>query len=153
MGFRQVDIGPKPVSFRSATATGMIKLRPRTISRIRRGAIEKGDPLQAAKLTAVLAVKQTPNLIALCHPLRIEQVDVRARLCKDGIEVSVMVSAHEKTGVEMEALTGVAVALLNIWDIVKPYEKDAKGQYPRTEMRSLKVEEKVKRPTEIARNA
>ncbi len=153
MGFRQVDIGPKAVSFRSATATGMIRLRPRTISRIRRGAVEKGDPIQAAKLTAVLAVKQTPTLIALCHPLRIEQVDVRARLCKDGIVVSVMVSAHEKTGVEMEALTGVAVALLNIWDLVKPYEKDARGQYPRTEMRSLKVEEKVKRPAESARNA
>jgi cyclic pyranopterin phosphate synthase len=153
MGFRQADITSKPVSFRRATAKGTIKLHPETISRIRRGAIEKGDPIEAARLMGVIGVKHTPTLLALCHPLRIESTDVVAKLGRDRIEVSVTVSAHEKTGVEMEALTGVALALLNIWDIVKPYEKDSKGQYPRTEITSLKVTEKVKKPVASAQTA
>jgi cyclic pyranopterin phosphate synthase len=63
----------------------------------------------------------------------------------DGVEVSVTVSAHEKTGVEMEALVGVSVALLNIWDVTKPYEKDTNGQYPNTAIETIRVERKVKR--------
>ena len=153
MAFKQADISQKPVVFRSATAVGKIKLGPETMARVREGRIEKGDPVSLARITSVIGAKQTSNLLALCHPLGIENTETETRLMTDGIEVSVTVSAHEKTGVEMEALTGVSVALLNIWDVVKPYEKDARGQYPRTEMRFLKVKEKVKRPFESARTA
>ena len=80
-----------------------------------------------------------------CHPLRIEQTQVTTRIRKESVEVTVTVSAHEKTGVEMEALTAVTVALLNIWDVVKPYEKDENGQYPSTRIENVRVVKKVKR--------
>ncbi len=150
MDFKQADISGKPVSFRLATAVGKIKLSQKTVKRIREARIEKGDPLSLARLTAVTGAKQTPNLLALCHPLRIESTETKARLLSDGIEVSVTVTAHEKTGVEMEALTATSVALLNIWDVVKPYEKDANGQYPGTRIESIRVERKVKKPLEDA---
>jgi len=150
VGFTQADISRKPEVFRLATAAGKIRLSKKTIARIRGGRIEKGDPMSLARLMAVTGAKQTPSLLALCHPLRIEKTETRAELAKDGVEVSVTVAAHEKTGVEMEALTAVAVALLNIWDVVKPYEKDPDGQYPDTRIEFIRVERKVKKPTESA---
>ncbi len=114
----------------------------------KKGQSREGDPISLARLTAVTGAKQTPSLIALCHPLRIETTETKAELAKDGVEVSVTVAAHEKTGVEMEALTAVAVALLNIWDVVKPYEKDSNGQYPDTRIEFIRVERKVKKPVE-----
>jgi cyclic pyranopterin phosphate synthase len=93
---------------------------------------------------AILAVKKTPEMLALCHPLRIENVKVVEKALQDSIEVTVTVSAHEKTGVEMEALTAVSVALLNIWDVVKAYEKDENGGYPTTKIEAIRVTEKVK---------
>jgi cyclic pyranopterin phosphate synthase len=143
---KQANIAEKAVSFRSATATGRIRLKRETIARIKKGRIEKGDPLAIARVTGILVAKQTSDILALCHPLRIENTDIRLEIHDDSIEVTATVTAHEKTGVEMEALTAVAVALLNIWDVVKPYEKDAKGQYPTTEIESLRVTEKVKKP-------
>lgn len=148
MAFTQADISRKPEVFRLATAVGKIRLSEKTIARIRKGRVEKGDPISLARLTAVTGAKQTPSLIALCHPLRIETTETKAELAKDGVEVSVTVAAHEKTGVEMEALTAVAVALLNIWDVVKPYEKDSNGQYPDTRIEFIRVERKVKKPVE-----
>jgi cyclic pyranopterin monophosphate synthase len=145
MSVRQADISDKPVVFREATATGRIMLKPKTLERIRDGELEKGDPLAISKTMAILAVKRTPDLLALCHPLRIEHVEVTETVLEDSIVVSVTVSAHEKTGVEMEALTGVSVALLNIWDVVKAYEKDAGGQYPSTTVEGVRVVEKVKK--------
>lgn len=150
MNFRQVDISGKPVSYRSATASGVLKLRARTLKIIREGRVEKGDPLNLAKITAIAAAKLTPMLLPLCHPLRIESTNVKTRLLPTGVEATVTVSAHEKTGVEMEALTGVAVALLNIWDVVKPYEKDREGQYPTTVIQSVRVVKKVKQPIETS---
>jgi len=150
VAFKQVDISKKPVVFRLATAVGKIRLSVDTIARIRKGRIEKGDPVSLAKLTAVSGAKQTPSLLLLCHPLRIETTETRVELMKDGVQVSVTVAAHEKTGVEMEALTGVSVALLNIWDVVKQYEKDSNGQYPDTRIEFIRVERKVKRPNEGA---
>lgn len=144
MGFKQVDVSAKPVSFRQATAVGLIRLRRETLKRIREGGIEKGDPIALARLTGVLAAKQTPNLVALCHPLRLDAVVVSARLAGRGVEVSATVRAHERTGVEMEALTAVAAALLNVWDVVKQYEKDEKGEYPSTAIENLHVTRKVK---------
>ncbi len=115
---------------------------------IKSGKVEKGDPRTLAEMTAIAAAKMTPTLLPLCHPLKIESTIVRARLRPSGVEVTVTVTAHEKTGVEMEALTGVAVALLNVWDVVKQYEKDRKGQYPTTAIESIRIVKKVKRPIE-----
>ena len=145
MSVRQADISKKPVVFRQATATGRIVLKGKTLSLIKRGQLEKGDPLAISKTMAILAVKKTPEMLALCHPLRIENVKVVETALQDSIEVTVTVSAHEKTGVEMEALTAVSVALLNIWDVVKAYEKDESGQYPTTKIEGIRVTEKVKR--------
>lgn len=146
MHFKQVDISKKPVVYREATATGRIRLKPATIELIRRGELEKGDPLALAATAAILAVKSTPAIVALAHPLKIERAEPRVRVGKEWVEVTVTVAAHEKTGVEMEALTAVAVGLLNIWDVVKSHEKDATGQYPSTAIESIHVKSKVKRP-------
>ncbi len=147
MSVRQADISNKAVVYRRATATGRIALKQKTLQLIRDGALEKGDPLAISKTMAVLAVKKTPEMLALCHPLRIEHVEVVESVLEDSVSVSVTVSAHEKTGVEMEALTAVSVALLNIWDVVKAYEKEGEGggQYPSTTIEGIRVLEKVKR--------
>ena len=145
MSVRQADISGKPVVFRRATATGRIALKRQTLEMIRDGTLEKGDPLAISKTMAILAVKKTPEMLALCHPLKIEHVEVVETVLEDSIVVTVTVSAHEKTGVEMEALTAVSVALLNIWDVVKAYEKDKAGQYPETKIEGIHVVEKVKK--------
>ncbi len=144
MAFKQVDVSKKPVVFREATATGRIRLKPSTIALVRKGKLEKGDPVSLAATAAILAVKQTPTVVALSHPLKIESTLPKVELGKDWVQVTVTVSAHEKTGVEMEALTAVTVALLNFWDVVKAYEKDSEGQYPDTQIEFVRVTKKVK---------
>ncbi|HDD42197.1 MAG TPA: cyclic pyranopterin monophosphate synthase MoaC [Nitrososphaeria archaeon] len=144
MEIRQVDVSGKRVVRREAVARGFIKLKPETIEIIRSGQVEKGDPLQVARLAGINAAKLTPMLLPLCHPLRLEHVDLSVIMRDDGIEVEARVVAHEKTGVEMEALTAVSIALLNIWDVVKRYEKDDRGQYPETEISRIRVAEKRK---------
>jgi cyclic pyranopterin phosphate synthase len=146
MDVTQADISEKPVIYREASAWGRIRLRPETVRRVKDGRLEKGDALAIAKTMAVVAGKKTPDLLALCHPLKLERTRVSAKLNRDSIDVEVTVAAHEKTGVEMEALTAVSVALLNIWDVVKAYEKDDKGQYPTTRIEDVHVLKKVKRP-------
>jgi len=145
MKLEQADISKKPVLFREATARGSIRLKPETVRRVKENKLEKGDALAVAKTMALLAVKRTPDTIALCHPLRVERTRVETTLTRDRIEVEVTVSAHEKTGVEMEALAGVSAALLNIWDMTKAYEKDEDGQYPDTRIEEIRVSKKVKR--------
>ena len=145
--FKQVDISKKPAVYREATATGRISLRPATVELIRRGKLEKGDPLALAAISAILAVKSTPSVVALAHPLKVETTEPRVEVGRDWVKVTVTVAAHEKTGVEMEALTAVSVALLNVWDVVKAHEKDSRGQYPSTRIESIRVTSKVKRPT------
>lgn len=144
MSIRQVDVSGKPAVKRIAVARGFIKLRSETLRRIREGGLEKGDPLQVARLAGINAAKLTPFLLPLCHPLKLEHVSIEARVLGEGVEVEVRVEATEKTGVEMEALTAASVALLNIWDVVKRYEKDEEGQYPYTEISSIRVVRKVK---------
>ena len=144
MAFKQVDVSNKPVVYREATATGRISLKPTTIERIRKGKVEKGDPISMAAVAAILAVKQTSSVVALSHPLKIESTTPMVELGKDWVQVTVTVSAHDKTGVEMEALTAVSVGLLNIWDLVKAYEKDSDGQYPSTKIEFIRVARKVK---------
>ena len=144
MALRQVDVSRKPVQRREAVATGRIKLNPRTIQLIKEGKIEKGDPLQLARVGGILAAKHTPEIMPLCHQLRLEAVEVNLEIRDDHVQAVSRVVASEKTGVEMEALTAVIGALLNIWDAVKQYEKDSSGQYPSTEIYGVKVISKVK---------
>ncbi len=147
---KQVDISGKQVVYREATATGRIRLKPSTVALIKKGKLEKGDPLALAATTAILAVKGTPGIVALAHPLKVEKTEPKVEVGEGWVQVTVTVAAHEKTGVEMEALTAVSVALLNIWDVVKAHEKDHEGQYPSTKIESIRVTSKVKRQDEAA---
>ncbi|MDG6963842.1 MAG: cyclic pyranopterin monophosphate synthase MoaC [Nitrososphaerota archaeon] len=144
MPYRQADVSEKPVIYREAIASGRIRLKKGTITLIRKGELAKGDPISLAAMTAITAAKKTPEVVALCHPLRIEMIEPKVKVGDGWVEVTVRVAAHEKTGVEMEALTAVSVALLNIWDVTKAYEKDSRGQYPSTLIESIKVISKVK---------
>lgn len=142
---KMVDISGKKSILRIAEAYGRLKLRKETIERIKRGDVEKGNPFLIAKIAAINAVKMTPLLIPLCHPIPITHVNVECGVEDDEhVYCRAKVKAEAKTGVEMEALTAVAVALLNIWDVVKMYEKDERGQYPETQIELIKVVEKVK---------
>lgn len=140
-----VDITTKPPVFRKATATGSIRLQKATIEAIKAGKIKKGDdPLATARLAAILAVKDTPRLIPLCHPIPITALEVSFALEEIRVRTRVTVTSVGRTGVEMEALTGVAVSLLNIWDMVKYLEKDKTGNYPETRIEEIQVLEKIK---------
>jgi cyclic pyranopterin phosphate synthase len=139
-----VDIGEKDVVRRKAIASGRIVLGKRSLDAIRSGTVRKGDVLEAAKITAIQAVKSTPDIIPYCHPIPIESVKVDFELSNDSLSCTVEVIAHYKTGVEMEALTGVSAALLTIWDMVKYLEKDEKGQYPSTRIADIEVVTKEK---------
>ena len=139
-----VDISQKEDVIRVATAIGTIKLKPETIKRIRNNEIEKGNVIAATKIAAIAAVKKTPDMLPLCHPIPISNVKVDIKINKESLEIMVTVKSIGKTGVEMEALTGVTVGLLNVWDMVKKYEKDEKGQYPTTRISDIRVVEKTK---------
>lgn len=140
-----VDISGKPVVHREAIAEGVIRLRPETIRLIREGRVEKGDVLTAASLAGILAAKKTPELIPLCHPIPLNKVDVKCEVIgEESVRCVARVVTDAKTGVEMEALTAVAVALLTVWDMVKKYEKDEQGQYPYTRIEYIRVVEKIK---------
>jgi cyclic pyranopterin phosphate synthase len=139
-----VDITEKQPIFRRATASGSIKLRKSTIEAIKSGQVKKGDVITTARLAAILAVKDTPRLIPLCHPIPITGLDVDFEFEDRRVKVKVTVTSEGKTGVEMEALTGVAAALLNVWDMVKYLEKDETGNYPETVMETIQVMEKRK---------
>lgn len=139
-----VDITAKPPLFRTATASGAIRLRESTIRAIVAGQVKKGDVLTTARLAAILAVKDTPRLIPLCHPIPITGLDVNFDLEGGRVRATVTVTSVGRTGVEMEALTGVAVALLNVWDMVKYLEKDETGNYPETEIEEIRVLQKRK---------
>ena len=142
---KMIDISSKKPILRIAEAYGKLKLRKETIERIKRGDVEKGNPFLIAKIAAINAVKMTPLLIPLCHPIPITHVDVECGIeDNEHVYCRVKVKAEAKTGVEMEALTAVATALLNIWDVVKMYEKDKEGQYPETRIELIKVTKKVK---------
>jgi cyclic pyranopterin phosphate synthase len=141
---KMIDITEKAEVYREATATGFIKLRPETIKRIREGLVEKGDVFTVSTIAAINAVKNVPHLLPLTHNIPITTVDVQYVVEEDGVRVYVKVKTTAKTGVEMEALTGATIALLNIWDMVKKYEKDEKGQYPYTVISDVRIIEKIK---------
>ncbi|MEM4518749.1 MAG: cyclic pyranopterin monophosphate synthase MoaC, partial [Sulfolobales archaeon] len=127
-----VDITSKEVTYREAVAEGFIKLRRETLDIIRKGGVEKGDIVSVTKIAGILAAKKTSELLPLCHPIPITYVSLDLDVLEDGIKVRATVKTNAQTGVEMEALTATATALLNIWDMVKKYEKDERGQYPIT---------------------
>ncbi|RME22829.1 MAG: cyclic pyranopterin monophosphate synthase MoaC [Deltaproteobacteria bacterium] len=120
---RMVDVGPKPVVFRRARARGKIRLQPGTVELVRANQVKKGDVLGTAQLAGVMAAKATPSLIPLCHPLVIDHVRVDCTLEADGVMVESEVRCSGKTGVEMEALCAVSVALLTVYDMCKAVDK------------------------------
>jgi len=140
-----VDITPKSIVYREATAKGRIKLRAETVRLIREHKIEKGDPFEVAKVAGILAAKNTSSLIPLCHPLPLTNVDVSLKVVDDSaVEVAATIKTRAQTGVEMEALVAASVALLTVWDMTKQYEKDVKGQYPTTVIENVRVVRKIK---------
>ncbi len=139
-----VDITKKPPVYREAKAYGKIRLKKETIEKVRGGKIKKGDVFTVSRVSAVQAVKDTPRLISLCHPIPITGVEVEFYVGEEYVGVEVTVRSIGQTGVEMEALSGVTAALLNIWDMVKYLEKDESGNYPITRIEEIKVLKKVK---------
>ncbi len=132
-----VDVGDKPAMKRTARATGRIVLQPETIRMIGDGSMIKGDVLAAAEIAGIMAAKKTAELIPLCHPLSIDRVDVKTALLPDGVKVSATVRCSGPTGVEMEALTAVSVALLTLYDMCKAVDKQMV-------IRDIALEEKTK---------
>ena len=141
---RMVDISDKREVARRAVASGEIQLQPKTIEAVKNRQIVKGEVLETARIAAVMAVKNTSSVIPMCHQIPVTSIDVQFDVGSDAIKATVEVKSVGKTGVEMEALHGVSVALLTIWDMVKSAEKDETGNYPFTEIRDIRVLEKSK---------
>jgi cyclic pyranopterin phosphate synthase len=120
---KMVDVGEKPVTDREAVARGSITMSAMARRLIRSGAVKKGDPLQTARLAGIMAAKQTSALIPLCHPLVLSNVDVDLKPTSRGYTIEARVRTRAQTGVEMEALTAVAVAALTIYDMVKAVDR------------------------------
>ena len=120
---RMVDVGDKPVTDREAVARGTITMSAAARKLIRAGNVKKGDPLQAARLAGIMAAKKTSELIPLCHPLNLSHVSVDLTPTATGYDIEARVRISGQTGVEMEALTAVAVAALTLYDMVKAADK------------------------------
>jgi cyclic pyranopterin phosphate synthase len=118
-----VEVAEKPDTRREAVARGFVELSDEVIRLIRQNEIRKGDPLQVARLSGIMAAKRTHELIPLCHPLLLTNVDLELTLSDEGVEIQSMVSCVGKTGVEMEALTAVSVAALTVYDMCKAVDK------------------------------
>lgn len=132
-----VDISAKIPQHRTARASGRIDLAASTVALIAENKIKKGNVLGIAETAGIQAAKRTSELIPLCHPLQIGRIDVRAELLEDGAAVTAVVNCIDRTGVEMEALTGVSIALLTIYDMCKAVDKNMK-------IHSIVLEEKEK---------
>ncbi len=139
-----IDITRKPDIPRISIAEGTIALKRQTIRAIKERSIAKGDVIETSKIAAIMAVKNTPQIIPLTHNIPITGVKVEHEIGDTRIRVRVTVKTTYKTGVEMEALAGVTAALLTIWDMVKSMEKDEEGQYPTTRIENVRVLEKRK---------
>ena len=140
-----VEIGNKPIVERKATATGILHLQGATKNAIIEKKVKKGDVLEASTIAAIQAVKETPRIIPHCHPIPLEGCKVDWTWEGTSLRCTVHVSAHYKTGIEMEALTGVSAGLLCVLDMIKSFEKDEHGQYPHASMSDIRVLEKIKR--------
>lgn len=120
---RMVDVGGKPITSRTAVASGFVRMSAATLEAIRERRTPKGDPLEVARLAGIMAAKRTSELIPLCHPLALNHADVQLDLCDEGIAIIATASTSGKTGVEMEALTAASVAALTIYDMCKAIDK------------------------------
>ena len=119
-----VDVGNKPNQLRTAKAEGFISLSSETVSLIKENQMKKGDVLTIAEIAGIQAAKRTSELIPLCHPLQLTKVDVNASLEKNGVRIKSLTRCIGQTGVEMEALNGVSVGLLTIYDMCKAVDKN-----------------------------
>ncbi|MFH1083164.1 MAG: cyclic pyranopterin monophosphate synthase MoaC [Pseudomonadota bacterium] len=138
------DVTDKPVIRRQAEAAGKIFLSPDTVKKIVQGQVKKGSPLLVAEVAAMNAAKQTHLLIPHCHQIPLDMVEVSFEASNEFIEARCRVRTHSRTGVEMEALVGLSMALNTLWDMVKYLEKDKGGQYPSTRITDIRVVRKEK---------
>jgi len=141
---RQRDVAPKPSVARRAVAEGELALAPATRRAIAARRVEKGDPIGAAELAGLLAMKRTPELIPHCHIVPLTASRVEVVVSRRGVRARAEAETVDRTGVEMEALLGASVALLTVWDMVKYLEKDARGLYPKTSLGPVRVIRKEK---------
>ncbi len=118
-----VDVSSKPDQTREAVASGFISLTAETLEQVKANSLKKGDVLATARIAGIMGAKQTSNLIPLCHPLQLTKVDVSFEVLNTGIKATALSKCIGKTGVEMEALTAVSVALLTIYDMCKAVDK------------------------------
>lgn len=133
---RMVDVSAKDVSVRTARATGRVLLSPEAVAALRAGEVPKGDALGVARIAGIQGAKRTPDLIPLCHPIALHGVKVEVEVVDSGVEISARVRTADRTGVEMEALTAVAVAGLALIDMVKAVD-------PGAVLTDVRVEEKA----------
>jgi cyclic pyranopterin phosphate synthase len=133
---RMVDVSQKPVTPRAAVATGQVRLREDVLQLLRSEGMPKGDALAVARIAGIQATKRTPDLIPLCHPLAVHGVELDLTLTSFGVDIRCEVRTADRTGVEMEALTGVAVAGLALIDMVKAVDKGAV-------IENVRIEEKL----------
>ena len=122
-GIRMIDVGAKPVSLRTARASGRIIAQPETIRRIRANELEKGDAIATARLAGIMAAKRTSDVIPLCHPLPLDSVTVTLGFEEQAVTIEAIVRATARTGVEMEALLAVSAAALSIYDMCKSIDQ------------------------------
>jgi cyclic pyranopterin phosphate synthase len=120
---QMVDVSAKQTTTRTAKAYGFVKMKPQIVAGVRRLKNPKGNPLEIARIAGIAAAKRTAEWIPLCHPLPLTHIDVTARLCKNGVELSSTVVATAQTGVEMEALVAVTAAALTVYDMCKALDK------------------------------
>ena len=122
-GAHMVDVGSKADTKRIAVASGLIRMKPETVELIRSGSAQKGDVLGVAQVAGIMAAKNTPQIIPMCHPLMLTGVDIEFDVNDDAIAIRATVKNNGKTGVEMEALTAVSAAALTIYDMVKAVDR------------------------------
>jgi cyclic pyranopterin monophosphate synthase len=119
---RMVDVSAKPETHRQAVASVLVKMKPQTLRKVKKN--PKGNPLEISRVAGIAAAKRTAELIPLCHPLLLSHIDVRAEFCRSGVAISATVRSTGSTGVEMEALTGAAVAALTVYDMCKAVDHE-----------------------------
>ncbi|MGA9521813.1 MAG: cyclic pyranopterin monophosphate synthase MoaC [Myxococcaceae bacterium] len=120
---KMVDVGAKDRTERIAVATCRVRMKPQTLELIRKGKVEKGNVIEAAKLAAIMAAKRTPDIVPLCHPIALTSVSVDVEPVTVGVEIRVEVKTVERTGVEMEALTAASAAALTVYDMLKSQDR------------------------------
>ncbi|MFD4326934.1 cyclic pyranopterin monophosphate synthase MoaC [Nocardioides sp. NPDC058538] len=133
---RMVDVSEKAVTTRTATASGRVLVAPEVVELLRGEGVPKGDALAVARIAGIMGAKKTPDLIPLCHPLAVSGVKVELSVADDAVEITATVKTTDRTGVEMEALTAVAVAGLTVVDMIKAVDKRAVITDIRVEMKT-----------------